>query len=138
MGFKKASTASPHRLRERAVNSPSIVRTSFLTYLKTQFPYEHDWVHPTTNVVFCHELIKEVLADYKMIDEAVDGSSYRALWYLWSTQGTRAYIAQCLNYSSPTIKRRWDKSIDTILLMLLYPCLVPQAYSLYLHEGEAR
>lgn len=107
-------------------NSPSLIRASFLTYLRSQFPYENDWVHPTSNITYEHGLIKRRLAEYKQIDP----TGYRALWYLWSTQGTRNFIAEQLNCSGTTLKRLWDKVIDTFVMMLWYPDLIPEAFAL--------
>jgi hypothetical protein len=114
---------------KKAPNSPSVVRASFLTYLRVMFPYTKDWKHPTTGDIFTHALIERRLRQLKKTDP----NGYRALWLLWTSQGTRSFIADQLHCSGPTIKRRWDRSIDTLLLMLIFPDLVPEAFSLFSH-----
>ena len=108
-------------------NSPNLVRRSFLNYLRSSFAYSQNWEHPTGKV-FKHSLIKRVLKDYMEMDH----TGYKALWYLWTTQGTRSFIAEQLNHSSPTIKRRWDNSINVIMLMLLFPELKPETFVLFM------
>jgi hypothetical protein len=110
-----------------AKNSPSEIRTSFINYLQHDFPHANDWEHPSTQVIYSHKDVEEKLMAFKKIDS----QRYRALWYLWTTQETRAYIANALNFSPPTIKRMWSSSIDTVLLMLLYPHLTPEHFSLF-------
>ncbi len=120
--FRRVISASEEE-KERATNSPALVRSNFLTYLKTEFPYYRNWTHPTTKEVFDYRYIKETIEEYKEYSPGF----YRALWALWTTQATRAFISENFNYSGSTIRRRWDKGIDTILLMLLFPELkVPQ------------
>lgn len=114
-----------------ANNAPNKVRRSFLNYLKKEFPYSKSWTHPTGGI-HSHELIKKVLLDYKKMDQV----GYRALWYLWTTQGTRSFVADRLNFSSPTIKRKWDKSINIIMLMLLFSDLQPESFVLYTGISE--
>jgi hypothetical protein len=108
-------------------NSPNTIRNSFIYYIKHSFPYKGHWVHPTTGQVFEHELIKKRLNDFKDMDR----DRYRALWYLFTTQSTRAFIADQMNFSAPTIKRRWDSAVDTIIFMLLFPDLIPENFKLF-------
>jgi hypothetical protein len=110
-----------------AKNSPNIIRRSFLNYLRTEFPYGESWIHPVNNNKIEHALIKRVLTDYMKMDCL----GYKALWYLWTTQGTRSFIAEQLNFSAPTVKRKWDKSINTIMHMLLFPELTPSHFVLF-------
>ncbi len=105
----------------RPANNPDIVRTSFINYLRSSFPYGKHWEHPS-GVVFTHALIKEKLEKYKMLNRG----NYKALWCLWTTQQTRAFIAENFNFSGSSIKRRWNRAIDTLLVMLLFPELEPQ------------
>jgi hypothetical protein len=67
----------------------------------------------------------------------MDTQAYTALWYLWTSQGTRTYIADQLNFSGPTIKRRWNNSINLVLLMLLFPTLMPEHFSLNSEKRRA-
>jgi hypothetical protein len=112
---------------DRSANSPSIVRASFLTYLRIAFPYSKDWKHPTTNHIYEHSLIEKRLKEFKELNPG----GYRVLWYLWTSQGTRSFIADQMHCSGPTIKRRWDRSIDTVLLMLIFPDLMPSSFTLF-------
>lgn len=109
-------------LSGRAVNAPSIVRKSFLLYLKTGFPYQIDWVHPSTEESYSHSLIKKKLEAYKHLSP----SGYKALYVLWTTQASRSFVADRLFRSGSTIRRIWDRSIDTILVLLLFPELDPE------------
>lgn len=112
---------------DQSPNSPDVVRKSFLEYLRREFPYKKDWKHPSSGHVFKHEEIKSVLKDYMKMDS----KSYRVLWYLWTTQGTRAFVAEMVNFSSPTVKRMWNRSINTLMLMLLFPELQPESFVLF-------
>ena len=108
-------------------NTPNIVRRSFLNYLRTEFPYKENWTHPVGHVIK-HALILKTLKDYMQMDHV----GYKALWYLWTCQGTRSFIAVQLNHSSTTIKRRWDQSVDRVMLMLLFPELQPESFVLFM------
>lgn len=121
-----------HQIMTTKPNSPHLIRTSFLTYLQHLFPYNEPWTHPVTQVTYSHELIKRRLSEFKKITENDSRSlnDYRALWYLWSRQNSRSSIAESLFISSSTLRRSWDRSIDTILLMLLFPDLVPEVFVL--------
>ena len=95
--------------------------------MRTEFPYKKDWKHPSTGIVFTHADIKRVLQDYMKMDSM----GYKALWYLWTTQGTRSFVAEMINFSSPTVRRMWNKSINTLMLMLLFPELKPESFVLF-------
>jgi len=112
--------------KPRAINSPSIVRSSFIFYLRSDFPYKMSWTHPYTKEKHSHELIYRRLLELKSIDP----KGYTAFWYLWSTQGTRVYIAERLHCSGTTLKRLWDKCVDKLLLMMWFPDLIPEAFVL--------
>lgn len=113
--------------QSRPANSPDQVRSSFLHYLKTQFPYGTCWQHPVTSKTFDAVLIKEKLEALK----SCNPQTYKALWALWTTRATRSFLAERLNYSGSTIRRLWDRGIDTVLLMLIYPELDAGVFQLY-------
>lgn len=59
----------------RQPNNPDVVRTSFINYLRSSFPYGKHWEHPN-GTVFTHALIKEKLTLYKNLNRG----NYKALW----------------------------------------------------------
>lgn len=113
--------------KQQPDNAPDIVRTSFLRYLKQDFPYERAWTHPITQQKFECALIKEKLKHLKEGNR----TAYKALWALWTTSETRAFLAERLNFSGSTIRRLWDRGIDKVLLMLIHPELDPGVIILY-------
>lgn len=128
IGRSKTSKLNSHPVEEfRPTNAPDLVRSSFLQYLKTEFPYSMDWSHPVTKTTYSCESIKQKLEALKVCNP----QTYKALWALWTTRATRAFLAERLNYSGSTIRRLWDRGIDTVLLMLLYPDLDPGIFQLY-------
>ena len=107
------------KLEAKAINSHDVIRSNFFCYLKFDFMYGVDWVHPITSEHFSQSMILEKLVSLKHSDP----QSYKALWVLWTTHETRAFIADRLNYSGSTLRRIWDRGIDTLILLLLFPML---------------
>lgn len=126
---KDAELVKQEEAEARAINSPNIIRSDFLDYLKRSFPHRLNWTHPITKEVFDYSYIKDTIEEYKYISPGF----YKPLWALWTSQATRAFISEHFNYSGSTIRRRWDKSIDTILLMLIFPELKADDFKLYAH-----
>lgn len=115
----KSSSVIKIESNYRAINSPDIVRSNFFSYLKFDFMYGGDWIHPITAEHFTQGMILEKLITLKHSDP----QSYKALWVLWTTHETRTFIADRLNYSGSTLRRIWDRGIDTLILLLLFPML---------------
>jgi nucleoid DNA-binding protein len=113
--------------RERAENAPNIVRSSFLQYLRTHFVYGLPWKHPVTGTEFDKDQVVQRLKEYSSLDP----SGYKVLWYIWTTQKSRVFIADALSLSTSTVKRRQNKAADTVLLMLLLPELKPENFELF-------
>ncbi|MGG6281744.1 hypothetical protein ACQ4M3_09260 [Leptolyngbya sp. AN03gr2] len=114
--------------KSRKSNKPDQVRQSFIIYLREAFPYKEHWEHPTNGVTYPHAVIKSALEEYREINRGY----YRALWALWVSQQSREFISNHFNFSGSSVKRRWNKSIDTLILMLLFPDLKPvDAINLY-------
>jgi len=113
--------------RNNKTNSPNKIRTSFISYLMTEFPHQQSWTHPTTLQEFSHSSILSILSRYKQTNP----ERYKALYVLFTTQKTRAFVAERLFISSSTVRRHWDKAIDTVMVMLLYPELEADTLSLY-------
>ncbi len=113
--------------QERATNSPNLVRSHFLTYLKTDFVYKVAWKHPVTGSEFSFEDIHARLKEFAQLDPV----GHKVLWYLWTTQKSRVFISDKLNLSASTVKRRLDKAVNTVLLMLLLPELKPENFELF-------
>jgi hypothetical protein len=107
-------------------NFPNVVRKSFIDYLRKEFPYKKDWKHPI-NGTYSHDEIRRVISEYKLMNSG----QYRYLWWLWTCQGSRSFIAEIMNVSSPTVRRAWDKSINVIMLMLYFPELKPDEFVLF-------
>lgn len=102
-------------------NKPDTIRTSFINYLRHEYPYKESWTHPITKTVYPFKLIQASLEAYKELNR----ESYRALWALWTSQQSRAFIAEHFNYSSSSLKRKWNKAIDTVLLIMYFPGVHP-------------
>lgn len=115
------STLPPNKRKKRN-NKPDAVRSSFIRYLKKEFPYGEPWVHPYTKDVYSSTLIRKVLKEY----QHHNALSYRALWALWTTQAPRSFIADSFNFSGSSLKRLWNDGIDYIMLRLYYPELAPE------------
>lgn len=114
----------PAESKSKSINQPDLVRSSFAKYLKEGFPHELSWTHPCSSrkLVFSHELIKSKLEAYKLLNRG----NYRALWCLYTTGQSRAFIADHFNFSGSSIKRRWNRAIDCIMIMLMFPELEPE------------
>lgn len=119
--------ARKNQNRSDSKNSPNKVRNSLLLYIKHEFAYKKDWVHPVTEEVFSHQLIKEKIETFK----TVNPQGYKALWILFTTSATRTFIAYRMLISTSTLRRIWDNALDTIILMLIYPSLVPDKIDIY-------
>jgi len=119
--------ARKNRNRSNAVNSPNGVRQSLLEYIKHEFPYQQDWVHPVTQDTFSWKEIKTCLEKFKGFNR----NAYKALYILMTTNGSRSFIASRLLVSTSTLRRIWDNSIDILLLNLMYPTLDPGDIQLY-------
>lgn len=113
--------------RSGAKNSPNIVRNSLLNYLKHEFPYEENWVHPVTQEEFSSALIKQNIEKFKTLNP----QGYKALWILFTTSATRTFIAYRMMISTSTLRRIWDNALDSILLMLIYPSLIPDKVDIF-------
>lgn len=105
----------------RPKNTPDKVRSSFLNYLQVEFVYGDSWEHPITKEVYDKEQIQKALSIYKNYAPSL----YNALRFLWVSQYNRATIARHFNVSSSSIRRTWNKAIDSIILIILYPELDP-------------
>lgn len=124
-GVKNLVTTVP--IERNAQNSPHVVRSHFQNYLKTEFMYSMDWLHPVSKEVYCHKDIKDVIAQYKYISP----TNYKALWALWTSSTSRESLANLFSFSASTIKRRWDEGVDVILFMLIWPELNIQGLKIY-------
>jgi len=102
-------------------NKPDTIRTSFISYLRHSYPYKESWTHPITKCVYPFKLVQASLEAYKELNR----ENYRALWALWTSQQSRAFIAEHFNYSSSSLKRKWNKTIDTVLLIMYFPGVHP-------------
>lgn len=112
---------------KRSRNSPHLIRSGFINYLKNEFGCGAPWIHPNSGEEFDSALIRAKIKDLKHMMPR----SYTALWLMWTTNASRSFIADQLHMSAPTIKRKWDQAINIVLLMLAYPELTPPAYRLY-------
>lgn len=114
-GVRNIITVQP--IERNARNSPHVVRSHFQNYLKTEYMYSLDWVHPVSKDIYSHDSIKNVIAQYKHLSP----SNYKALWALWTSSTNREALASLFSYSASTIKRRWDEGVDAILFLLIWP-----------------
>ncbi len=112
----------PNRSEKRMSNAPDIIRSAFVEYLRRDFPYGYNWIHPTTLTEYEHDVIKEKLERFRNLNSF----HYRALWCLWTTQQSRTFIANHFNFSGSSVRRLWNRSIDAILVMLFFPELEPE------------
>ena len=109
--------ATPNLNRAKKINSPDLIKSSFILYLKDGFPLHYAWEHPTTKEIYEYRYIREKLNVYKKL--APD--YYRALWCLIISRGKREAIARDFGYSSSTLKRIWDRAVTTMMFLMLYP-----------------
>lgn len=105
----------------RRPNRPDPVRKSFLEYLKWNYALKESWTHPNGKV-YEYVNVSQCLSQYK----ALNKHNYRALWVRWTSDQSREFIADHFGFSSSSIKRRWDESISTILVMLEFPEHTPE------------
>jgi hypothetical protein len=105
-----------------AKNTPDKVRSSFVDYLQEEFVYGLPWVHPITKQEFERKEVDFALNIYKDYAPTL----YNALRFLWLSQYDRATIARQFNVSSSSIRRSWNRAIDGVLLIMLYPHLNPE------------
>ena len=113
--------------QENSGNSPHVIRSSFTNYLKTEFSYGLDWEHPVTLLVYKHTAIKNTLVNYKYISPG----HYKALYALITASTNRETLANLFCYSASTIRRKWDESINIILLMLIWPELTVEDFKIF-------
>lgn len=93
------------------------VKKSFLYYLKNQFPYDLDWQHPTSQLIWTNNEIKEALIKLKHLNP----DCYKVLWALWTTRDTIQGISTRFAYSPTVIKARWERAISIVMTILYYP-----------------
>ena len=105
--------------KDRVSNRPHEVRTSLLEYLKNDFPYGCDWIHPITYHRFRNAAINNAL----LLLKEVNPKSYKILWALWTTRKGTKILADGFFYSPTTLKRHCEKAIDILALFLFYPDL---------------
>lgn len=108
-------------------NSPHVIRSSFMNYLKNDFMYKRDWQHPVSKEIYTHENIRLVLHKYMYISPQI----YKALHALWIGSSSRETLANLFSYSPSTIRRKWDTGINMIILMLGWPELVVNDLQIY-------
>lgn len=113
--------------KEKKVSSQHLVRKSFLHYLKNDFPYGVDWIHPSSKEVWSSEQIKDTLVRVKRLNP----ENYKVLWALWMTKETNEFIARRLCYSTTVIKKKWEKAINAVMILLLYPDLDDELLDIY-------
>lgn len=110
----------------QAISSTNVVRKHFAKYLREGFIEKHDWVHPTTGYVFTHSEILQHLETYK----ALSPKYYNALYSHWLGLSPRR-ISERFLVSQSTLKRRWQKAVNDLLLLLLFPQLTPDDLDIY-------
>lgn len=93
------------------------VRSSLLTYLKMDFPYGKDWIHPITYERYACKAIKTAL----LVVQELNPEQYRILWALWTTRKDSIYLSTRFYCSVQTIKRQWERAIDLLALILFFP-----------------
>lgn len=106
--------------------SASPITKDFVDYLRRDFRSGKDWKHPSTNKLYEHSLIKDVLEQYK----SMYAKNYAALFCLW-LEIPRKDVAESLMVSPSTLKRRWEQAIEDLLFLLLFPTLVPEDLKIY-------
>lgn len=110
-----------------SLNCPNVVRNSLLTYIKEDFPYKKNWKHPVTNEEYTSATIHNKLLQLKTLNP----QAYRALWVLFTTSANRSFVACRLLISTSTLRRIWDRGLDTLLLMLVFDDLDPGLLEIY-------
>jgi nucleoid DNA-binding protein len=111
--YKPTHTFQQHRHNLEAHE----VRNSMIIYLKEDFPYGRDWIHPVTYNRFSCSSIKSAL----LILQELNPEKYRVLWALWTTRKDSIYLANKFYCSVQTIKRQWERAVDLLVLFLFFP-----------------
>lgn len=112
---------SPKDLGKDRRNGENIIRSSFLHYLRHDFPFGKDWEHPLSNHRFSQQLIKEKLEFYKHHYP----ENYDLLYALWTTQKNREELSRRHKFSASTVQRRWNNAISCLLTLIMFPELEP-------------
>jgi hypothetical protein len=84
---------------------------SLTKYLKTRFPWKEEWYCERLEATFTYEEVKEALKRLKKTDPKL----HRLLEYRWLSHRSRSAIANSLYMDSSTLKRSWDKAMNTIV-----------------------
>jgi hypothetical protein len=111
-------------LDREAINTSVCVKIkkSLMKHLQGKFAHKIPWTHPVSGRVFTHEELEREIRAYR---NYTTYENWRALWCLWINGDSRS-VAASFNFSESTLKRRWDRSLDSILLLLHYPDLKPE------------
>lgn len=103
--------------KDKTLNTIHLVRNSLLYYLINDFPYGKDWVHPITYESYKCSCIKTAL----LILKELNPERYKILWALWATRKTVSSLSNRFYCSVQTIKRQWERAIDSLILLLFFP-----------------
>lgn len=93
--------------------------SNLTTYLKTKFPWKEDYECELKNgekIIFSYEEVKEGLNKVKNTDPVL----YKILTYRFMTSLTRTDIASILHMDGSTLKRNWNKAMNSLQNWLLH------------------
>lgn len=105
--------------QDRPDNMPHLIRNSMFDYLKQDFPYGKDWIHPVTYTRYRHSTMETAL---KLLRE-VNPQAYKILWAMWTSRKGSKILADGFFFSPTTLKRHCEKAIDILALLLFFPDL---------------
>jgi nucleoid DNA-binding protein len=107
------------RLQQQKTDPQSDIERNLLIYLQTRFIWGKPWKHPVISKKFPALLVQEKLG----ILRQTDPKGYDAIFLLWMSLSGRKRQARQQGLTESQLEHLWRKSINKLLLLLLFPDL---------------
>ena len=117
----------PAPVKQGSIDPNNVVRISFISYLKSGFPYENNWYHPLNKKEYQCDEIKVALLKLKGVNQA----AYSFVYQVMATNHNKQTLADKFYVSRSTLDIAVQKAIDSIMLMLIHPELAAEALNQY-------
>jgi hypothetical protein len=131
----QSSRLSSHTIARSC--SSADVRNAFLNYLKIEFPTGADWRNPLTNRTYTSIEIRTTLKHYQEAYNGISSLHYKSLWCLFTTQASRAFIANNFGFEDNSVLRLWHDAVDGVIVLLEYKDLNPNEGGSYHKDYHA-
>lgn len=95
---------------EEKHNRPDVVRKSFMVYLRSQFPYGIDYIHPLTKQTFSNSYIAERIYGLKVALSPMRHRSVRTIEYDYEPQDPQAVRQAFIKYLRTIVSTSTAKS----------------------------